>query len=321
MRGVTLRQLTAFSVVARHRSFGRAALELHVTRSAVSMQIKELEQQMGLALFGRGRKTAVLTTSGEALLRDVNRALLALQDAQDRLIMLRGRETGSVSVGMVCNAEFFLPRVLAVFRAAHPDVELRVSVGNREKLVRQLAEGEVTLAVMGQPPEDADLEATALADHLLGIVAAPHHELAHRWRISAAEVTRYPFVAREPGSGTRAAADRFFRAAGCVPKYTMELAGNESVKQAVMGNMGLAFVSLQTSTLELQTRMLVKLDVVGLPLIRHWHVVHFRGESLSRSAESLRDVIVAISADVIRARFEPAGAGRLEDIAPVAAQV
>jgi DNA-binding transcriptional LysR family regulator len=306
MRGVTLRQLTAFSVVARHRSFARAALELHVTRSAVSMQIKELEQQVGLALFGRARKTAVLTPGGELFLRDVNRALHALNDAQEKINQLRGRETGLVSVGMVCNAEFFLPRVLATFRAAHPRVELRVSVSNRAKLLRQLADGDITLAVMGEPPEDTDVEAATLAEQPLGIVAAPEHKLARTRDISAATVARQAFIVRERGSGTRAATDRFFRESGHIPRYAMELAGNESVKQVVMGNMGLAFLSLQTAALELQTGKLVALDVIGLPIMRRWHVVHLRDEALSSAAASLRNAIVAMSPEIIRARLETA---------------
>ena len=152
MRGATLRQLRAFSSVARHHSFQRAAAELHLTPSAVSLQIKELEQALKLPLFGRSGRTSCLTPAGELVLIDVNRALLALKDADDKLNRLRGEETGVVSVGMVSNAKYFLPRILAGFHSAHPRVELRVSVGNREQLLRQLSNSEVDFAVMGQPP-------------------------------------------------------------------------------------------------------------------------------------------------------------------------
>ena len=151
MQRATLRQLRAFSVVARQHSFSRAAAELHVTPSAVSLQIKELEHAVGVSLFGRG-KAASLTPAGELLLHDVNRALGALRDADEKLQRFRGRETGVVSIGMVSNAKYFLMRLLGSFHAAHPGVALRVSVGNREQLLRQLANREVDFVVTGSPP-------------------------------------------------------------------------------------------------------------------------------------------------------------------------
>jgi DNA-binding transcriptional LysR family regulator len=293
MRGATLRQLRAFSMVARHRSFGRAASELSVTRSAISMQIKELEEVMGLTLFGRGGRTAALTPAGELLLNDVNRALQALKDADEKLNRLRGRETGVVSIGMVSNAEYFVPRLLASFRAAHPEVDLRVSVANRENLLRQLANGEVVLAIMGQPPAELDLDAKPLADHPMGIVAAPNHTLADEREIPVATVAKHHFIVREQGSGTRAAMDRFFRAAGVAPAHALELAGNESIKQAVIANMGLSFLSLQAASLELRAGLLVCLDIVGLPLMRSWYVVNSPTESLNPAAQSFRSFILA----------------------------
>ena len=173
MRGASLRQLRAFATVARHQSFARAAAELHLTPSAVSLQIKELEQTVGLPLFGRCGKAPCLTRAGELLLVDVRRALLALQDADDTLARLQGREAGAVAIGMVSNAEYFLPRLLARFHEAQAGVELRVSVGNREQLLRQLANNEVDLAVMGEPPRELDIQSEGLATQPLGILAAP----------------------------------------------------------------------------------------------------------------------------------------------------
>jgi DNA-binding transcriptional LysR family regulator len=303
MRGATLRQLRALSAVARHRSFQRAAAELHLTPSAVSLQIKELEQALRVPLFGRSGKASCLTPAGELLLVDVNRALLALKDAEDKLNRLRGEETGVVSVGMVSNAKYFLWRILASFHAAHPGVELRVSVGNREQLLRQLGNCEVDFAVMGQPPQDLDAQSQPLAAQPLGILAAPDHRLAGEMDIPAAALAEYGFVVREPGSGTRAAMDRFFHDANIAPPRVMELTSNESIKQAVMGNMGIAFLSLHTAGLELQGNMLVLLDVVGLPLMRHWHVVSLASEPLSEAAASLRRFIVEEGGDFIERQF------------------
>ena len=304
VRGVTLRRLRAFALVARHRSFVRAATELRLTPSAVSLQIKELEQSVGLALFGRGGKSVSLTAAGELLLVDVSRALRALQDAEDTLSRVRGSETGVVSIGLVSNAKYFLPRLLARFHAAHAGVELRVTVGNRERILRQLASGDVELAIMGTPPSELRADAEAFAPQPLGIVAAPDHPLARLRDVPADMLAKHEFIAREQGSGTRVAMDRYFREAGIAPRRLIEMDGNETIKQAVIANMGLAFLSLHTAGLELQCRMIVSLDVVGLPLMRRWYVTTMLDPPLSRAAASLRAFILAEGGSLILEQFE-----------------
>jgi len=310
VRGASLRQLRAFAAVARHHSFVRAAAELHVTPSAISLQIKELEQAVGLSLFGRSGRAAALTRAGEMLLVDVSRALLALKDAEETLSRLRGAETGVAAVGIVSNANYFMPRLLARFHAAHPNVELRVTVGNREQLVRQLGSREIDLAIMGEPPADTPSRHDLLAPQPFGIVAAPEHPLAAELRIPPSALDGLAFLVRESGSGTRAAMDLFFRAAQIVPARVMELTSNETIKQAVIANMGLAFLSFHTAADELRSRQLVALDVVGLPMMRRWHVVSPDGDPLSDTAESLRRFIVKIGADVIAQQFEGVGSER-----------
>jgi DNA-binding transcriptional LysR family regulator len=310
MKGATLRQLRAFSLIARHRSFGRAAAELHLTPSAVSLQIKELEQTIGTPLFARDGKAVSVTRTGEMLLVDVNRALLALRDADETLARLRGRESRLVTIGMVSNAKYFLPRVLAQFRATHPGVELRLSVSNREQLVRQLACGAVELAVMGAPPGEMESCAVAFAPQPLGIIAAPDHPLARMRSVPVSTLAQFEFVVREPGSGTRAAMDRFFGEAQVTPIQIMEMSSNEAIKQAVMANMGLAFVSLQTASLELQSGLLVAADVIGLPVARRWYVVHLQHEPLSDAAGSLRQMIIAHGERLIGALFKGSAIGQ-----------
>jgi DNA-binding transcriptional LysR family regulator len=142
-----------------------------------------------------------------------------------------------------------------------------------------------------------------LADQPLGILAAPQHPLAGETGIPASALAHCDFVVREPGSGTRAAMDRFFHDAHIAPPRVMELSSNESIKQAVMGNMGLAFLSLHTAGLEVRGRMLVVLDVVGLPLMRHWHVVRLGSEPMGDAAECLRRFIVEQGGRFIERQF------------------
>ena len=288
MRAATLKQFRTFSAVARLKSFARAAEELHLTPPAVSMQIKELEEGVGLPLFDRTAKAVSPTMTGEYLLVYVRRLLATLKDAEDAMARLKGAETGLVSIGMVSTAKYFLPRLLAKFRTEHRGVEMRLTVGNREQLVRQLHDNEVDLAVMGRPPKELDTRAEPFAAHPQSIIASPEHPLARKRDIPTSMLAGEEFIVREPGSGTRASMEHFFREHHLAPPRVMEMASNETIKQAVIANMGLAFLSLHTCGLELETGQLALLDVVGLPIVRRWYIVNLSGKPLSPAAEALR---------------------------------
>lgn len=313
MRNATLRQLRTFAAVAKHGSFVRAAGELHITAPAVSMQIKELEEEIGLPLFDRGPKTVTLTMTGEYLLVYVRRVLATLKEADDAMARLRGAQVGHVTIGMVSTAKYFLPRLLARFRAEHRGVEMRLSVGNREQLVKQLQGGEVDLAVMGRPPRELAARAEPFAAHPHGVIASPTHPLAQRREIAPAALAGEEFIVREEGSGTRAAMEQFFRDVHVRPPQIMEMASNETIKQAVIANMGLAFLSLHTVGLELQAGQLAVLDIVGLPLMRRWHIVHLQGKPLSPAAEALRYFVLEQGEALLAQQFAavaPVIAGR-----------
>ena len=288
MRGITLRQLAVFAAVAKHASFARAAEELHLTQPAISMQIKELEGAVELPLFERAGRTVRLTMPGEYFLVYARRMLATLKEAGDAMAKLRGVQGGRMTIGMVSTAEYFLPRLVARFRSQHPAVEMRLAVGNREQLSRMLHDNDVDLAVMGRPPRELDTRGEPFAAHPLGIIASPEHPLAKRREIAPKTLDGEAFIVREPGSGTRAAMERFFRDQRVTPTPIMEMASNETIKQAVIANMGLAFVSLHTVALELAVGQLVMLDVVGLPLVRRWYIVNIQAKPLSPAAEAFR---------------------------------
>lgn len=292
MRGATLRQLRSFALVAHHRSFVQAAAELHLTASAVSLQIKDLEQAAGMPLFDRHSKTLSLTPAGEVLLIDAQQALQVLEHAGEALARLRGHTAGLVKVGMVSSAKYFLPSLMAQFRVQHRDVELQIIVGNRDHLLAGLRRGEIDFAIMGSPPLDLSGHAEAFADQPLGIIAAPEHALAQTRRMSPRNFSDYPFILRESGSGTRATLERFLQEHHVALPLRRELPSNHAVKQAVMANLGVAFMSLHAAALELQCRLLVSLDVEGLPLIRRWHTVVADPSAITDAARALRRFII-----------------------------
>jgi DNA-binding transcriptional LysR family regulator len=288
MLNTSLRQLRVFATVAGQLSFARAAAELHLTPPALSMQVRDLEETLGVPLFDRTRRKIALTTAGEYFLLHVRRVLANLKDAEDTLARLKGVQAGRLTIGLLSTAKYFVPRLLAGFMRDHPGVEIRLEVGNRQAMGEMLARGEIDLAVMGTPPRDVEARIEPFAAHPLGVIAAPDHPLVSLPHVPSTLLAREPFIVREPGSGTRAAMERYFADQRIAPPAVMEMASNETIKQAVIAGMGLSFLSLHTSGLELQTGVLKLLDVDGLPLVRRWQLVHLRGKLLSPPAETFR---------------------------------
>lgn len=308
MKNVTLRQLRIFNEVARQLSFSQAAAAMHLTPPAISMQIRELEEQIGLPLFERGGRKVQLTGTGEYVLVYVRRILAALKEADDAVARLCQLEAGQLVIGMVSTAQYFLPMMLAQFRLQHPGVDIRLAVGNRAKLVEWLQAGEVDVAVMGRPPKELATHAETFASQPHVFVAPINHPLVALARkkgaLDAAQLSNQPFIMRETGSGTRAALERFCADNGLALQVTMEMASNETIKQAVMADMGLSFLSLHTIGMELRHHMLALLPVQGSPVVRDWHCVHMQDRVLSPAAEAFHQFVLARGDAFLKQAFD-----------------
>ena len=288
MKNATFRQLRVFSEVARHLSFSKAAQALHLTPPAITMQVKELEGHVGMPLFERSGRQVALTTAGEYMLVFARRMLATLKDAEDTAARLQRLEVGTLTIGMVSTAKYFLPRLLAEFRREHSGIEVKLAVGNREQLVRMLQANELDIAIMGRPPKELATRAEPFAAHPHVFVAPVDHPLLAQGLQTVEALRSYAFILREPGSGTRAAMEKFFATARFAPLVAMEMASNETIKQAVMAGMGLSFLSLHTLGLELDNKLIAILDVEGTPIVRAWNVVHMLSKLLSPAAEAFR---------------------------------
>ena len=288
MKNATIRQLRVFTEVAKHLSFARAAEVLHLTPPAVTMQVKELEHHVGMPLFERQGRKVSLTTVGEYMLVYARRIIATLKDAEDAAARLQRVEVGTLTIGMVSTAKYFLPRLLAAFQREHEGVEIRLAVGNREQLVKMLHTNEVDIAVMGRPPNELATRAEPFAAHPHVFVAPIDHPLLKMAPHTVDMLRPYGFVLRERGSGTRAAMEKFLEKSRMEPRVVMELSSNETIKQAVMAGMGISFLSLHTIGLELEHGLIAVLDVQGTPIVRAWNVVHTLSKLLSPAAEAFR---------------------------------
>ena len=292
MRRLTLRQLKVFEAVARHLSFSKAAAELHLTQPAVSMQVRLLEGFVGLPLTEQVGKKIFLTEAGREMFRASQNIAAQLNDLGIALTQLKGVESGQFNLAVTSTVNAVATDLLAQFRGAHPGVSIHLDVSNRESVLGQLAANRIDLAIMGQVPEDLDLEAIRFMDNPLVVIAPPGHPLARRKRISVNDLASESFLVREAGSGTRGAMERFFAAKGLSIHTSMEMSSNEAIKQAVQAGLGLGILSLQTLEMELALKRLAVLRVEDFPIMRHWYIVHRADKRLSPVARAFKEFVL-----------------------------
>ena len=267
---VTFRQLKVFESVARQLSYTQAAKELYLTQPAVSMQIKQLEENVGIPLFDQIGKKIHLTEAGKEMYRYARSIAQELDEAANVMEQLKGLKTGRLEVTVATTANAFATRMLSKFNKQYEGSTVSLDVTNRERLLQQLVDNEKDIAIMGLPPEDAGLITEPFADNPLVVVAAPDHPLVGEQPIPLYMLQDQTFVVREQGSGTRTAMQRFFEEHDLSITSSMEMNENEAIKQAVQAGMGLGIVSIHTIELELETNRLVILDVADFPIMRYW---------------------------------------------------
>lgn len=296
---ITFRQMQVFESAARHLNYTRAAEELFLSQPAVSMQIKQLEDNLGIALFEKLGKKIFLTEAGREFFAYSKGVSQQLNEAEEVLEDLKGVTRGRLSVSVASTANYFATRLLADFSKAHKGITVHLDVTNRKSLLSQLESNEVDMVIMGQPPADMELETTPFADNPLVIIAPPEHSLAQKSRIQLEQLQQETFVVREIGSGTRIAMERFFTEKGIRLTTGMEMTSNEAIKQAVSADLGLGIVSIHTLSLELETKRLVVLNAEAFPILRHWYIVHRKGKRLSPVASAFKQFVLDNANDVV----------------------
>ncbi len=290
---LTLQQLRLFESVVRNHSFTRAAEEMHLTQPAVSIQLKRLEDQVGLPLLENVGKKIFPTTAGKTMHAAALDILGRVSELQCEVESLKGDIKGPLQLAVVTTGKYFMPHLLGHFLQLHPGVVPSLEFTNRARLVERLMNNEDDFVVMGRIPEDEErLVSYPFLENILAFVAPPDHPLAKRKRLSLQEVIKERFLGREPGSGTRLALERVLRETGLEVEPYMELGSSEAIKQAVMGGLGIGLLSLHSVRVEQAAGKLVILNVSGFPIKRRWYAVHLKGKKLSLVAQSFLDFIL-----------------------------
>lgn len=289
MRNLTLRHLKSLVAIARNGKISVAAQHLGLTGPAVTLQLKQVEDDIGMRLFDRTPDGMRATAAGELMLRSAHAIQDELRNLEEGLAALKDGKQGTLRLGAVSTAKYFAPRLIAAFGKDNPDIHIDLFIGNRAETIEALRNRQIDIALMGRPPRDIEVRASVFGDHPLVIVAPPDHRLASKRDISKEELVGERFLLRERGSGTRTSLEIFFSdVPGKLDNLGAEMGSNETIKQAVMAGLGIAFISAHTIEQELQLGKLVLLDVDGVPIRRQWF-------SISRTDMSATPVMDAFA--------------------------
>jgi len=273
LRDMTRRQLRALWALSQSGNVTLAAKSLHLTQPAVTLQLRNLQDQAELPLFQRTGEGMILTDAGQEMLALHKRIEAAIADCEASLEMITGRTAGRVSIGAVSTAKYFVPFIIAAFSRVNPKIEIVLSIGNRQEIMQSLRDYSLDIAITGRPPPDIEVERHLIGDHPHVIIASSTHWLAREAGLAAVDLSHETFLTREPGSGTRMLMERLFEQTELSPRIGMEFDSNETIKQGVIADLGIAFISAHTVATELEDGRLVTLDVAGLPVTRQWYVV------------------------------------------------
>ena len=287
MLNITLRQLQIIEAVARHSKVNLAATELLLTGPAVTLQLKQVETNLGEKLFDRTNNGLFLTQFGEVVLDTARTVRTEILNLEEKLGALRGLGMGTLRLGVVSTGKYFAPMLMAAFRTRHPEIKLELFVGNRVDTIRRLHNLEVDLVLMGRPPKDFPVRTQLFGDHPFVFISNPSHRLASALDITKEDIATENFIIREKGSGTRQILEMFLsEIPGRTDNLGAEMDSNETIKQAVIAGLGVAFISGHTIEQELKLKRLVVLDVLGSPIRRQWFSISRKDRNKTPSMEA-----------------------------------
>ncbi len=290
---LNLNHLRVFYYVAAGASFSRAAEQLGVSQPNVSMQVRKLEQTLGVPLVEQVGRALQLTQPGELLYDYARRIFHLTALAEEAMADLKGLHSGQVTLGAsTIPGTYLLPPVLGAFRQVHPGIRVRLWIGNTREVEARLAQAELDLAVVGEDSTGhPELDLEPVCRDCLAVIAAPGEPLAAGAPVAPAELGRHPLILREPGSSTREVAEDRLRALGIPVEPVMELAGNDAIKQAVAAGLGWGIISRMAVDWELAAGRLALVRVIGLHMARSFYLAGYPGRRLSPAAAAFRDFL------------------------------
>jgi len=284
--GIETRLLRIFGAVAESGSLVRAAAKLHLTPSALSHALKDLEAQLGCLLFDRTGKKMILNQAGEQFLNDIQSPLAALDQAALSLKKLGKWGQTRLRIGAAASiCQHILPTVIRELKRSHDKIELQVESGDTAELVGLLRAGKVDLGIGLAPEHQSGLDSRVIFRDELMFVFAPSHPWSSAKTISREDLARQPLILYQRSSVTAQIVADYFKDLGVVPSTIMEIGNIEAIKELVQLNLGVSVLAPWSADREL-TRGRLKLRPLGTkPLTREWVVMAIAGRRLNLPEE------------------------------------
>ncbi|HZT60591.1 MAG TPA: LysR family transcriptional regulator [Pyrinomonadaceae bacterium] len=287
-----IRQLKAFLAIAEARTFTAAAHRIHYTQAALSMQIKQLEKEVGVPLFIRMPRRVVLTEAGERLIERAHLILREHDAALAELAELAGAEHGRIRLGSASASvsSEALPVILKRLRKSHPHVEVNVTSGTSEELVKKILAGELDMAFVSLPVQARNIETELMSEDQLVAIASPRHKLAKQKVVSAFALAGEKLILGERGGNTRRLIDEFFAEAGLKPAVAMELSRQAAIKNMVAADMGVGIVPFSTAREDAERGRIVRWWIEGARINWELGIARLSGGYLSPVCESFLEL-------------------------------
>ena len=285
---ITFRQLRLFLALADSGSVSAAAKAMHVTQPTASMQLKEVTQSVGAPLFEFVSKKFYLTDLGKELATTARTVAQTWDAFEQNVDAVKGLSRGKLKVAVVSTAKYFMPRLIGSFCKQHPQIDISLEILNRDGVVQRLRENLDDLYIMSMPPVDMDLSDEVFMANPIVVIAGTSDALSKAKRVGLDALAQRRFIFREKGSGTRMAADQYFRKMRFKPDVRLELGSNEAVKESVAGGLGIGVVSRHALHGLKKEHGVSVIELDGFPLPSAWHIVHPASKKLSPLAVAFK---------------------------------
>ncbi len=299
----TLHQLQIFLAVTRTKSITKAAEELFLTQPAVSIQLKNFQDQFDIPLTEIVGRQLYVTDFGKEIAKAAENILNEVHSINFKVQAFKGKLSGRLKILIVSTGKYVMPYFLTDFMKIHPDVELMMDVTNKQKVMDSLENNEVDFSLVSVLPDKLQVEKIELIQNKLYLVGNNEKKFNQK-QYDKNLFESLPLIYREKGSGTRQTMEKFLDRNKIMATKKMELATNEAVKQAVIAGLGYSIMPIIGIKDEIKNKQLQIIPVKNFPINSHWHLIWLKGKKLSPIAEAYLQFIKKEKAHIIEKFFK-----------------
>ena len=299
----TLHQLRVFILIVEKQSITKASEELNMTQPAVSIQLRNLQDQFDIPFTELIGRKLYITDFGMELYKIAMRVIGEVDTINYQTLHYKGFLSGKLRISMVSTGKYIMPYYLRDFLQLHPHIDLEMDVTNKTKVIHSLEHNEVDFSLVSVLPKDLVIEEEPLMPNKLFLFGPGNHQLSSQKKLNESVFKQLPLIFREEGSGTRYAMQQYFHKTHIRPKVSLSLTSTEAVKQAVIAGLGYSVLSILSLKNELTLKEVKVIPVKGFPLNAHWRLIWLQKKQLSSAATAYLQYIQKHKAAIYKTHF------------------